>query len=114
MEKNKGSFLHKKEWWEGLAANFFGALLGIAVTFGTSNYLENRDKKAMERTTVLMTISNLEISIQGLEQADRWLKSRDTLFKIVQEHYPDKLDQLSEDTVLMYVNSFHQIGRAHV
>lgn len=102
----KNSFLRKKQWWEGLFANFLGALLGIVVTFGTSGYLEFRDKKAMGRTAALMTISDIEHSIRKLETDCRSFQKYDTIFRAVLSRYPDKLEQVPDDTLFLYVNSF--------
>ena len=68
MKPKKTRFFFTKQWWADLSTNFFGALLGIVVTFGTTGYLEYCDKKAMGRTAALMTIGDIEYSIRKLEQ----------------------------------------------
>lgn len=100
------NFFRKKEWWESLAANFFGALLGIIVTFGTANYLENREKQAMGRTSALMTISDIELSIHELERDCKQFEADRAIYSTVLSHYPDELDQVPLDTLSLYVNSF--------
>lgn len=106
MKLKKEYFFCRKEWWTDLSTNFFGALLGIVVTFGTTGYLEYRDKLAMGRKTALMTISNIEFSIQTLDEVYQELQVQDTVFRTIKGHYPDKLEQVSEDTLYMYINSF--------
>ena len=64
MKPKKNRFFFTRQWWADLSTNFFGALLGIVVTFGTTGYLDYRDKRSMGRKTALMTISNIEFSIR--------------------------------------------------
>lgn len=106
MKLKMKNFLRQRQWWAGFWANFFGALLGIAVTFGTSGYLEYREKKAMGRTAALMTISNIEFSIQTFDVVSEVFRSRAAVFKTILEHYPDELYRVSEDTLYMYTTVF--------
>lgn len=109
MKPKMKNFFRQRQWWAGFWANFFGALLGIVVTFGTSSYLDYREKKAMGRTAALMTISNIEFSIQTFDVVSEVFRSRATVFKTILKHYPDELYQVSEDTLYMYINSFNKI-----
>lgn len=97
------------EWWANLSTNFLGALLGIIVTFGTTGYLEYKEKKGLERKAVLMTVSNIEFSIDALKDAYNTLQQYDTVFTTVRKHYPDRLAQVPEDTLFMYINRFTQV-----
>ena len=72
-----------REWWANLSTNFLGALLGIIVTFGTTGYLEYKEKKGLERKAVLMTVSNIEFSIDALKDAYNSLQQYDTVFTTV-------------------------------
>ena len=53
MKPKKTRFFFTKQWWADLSTNFFGALLGIVVTFGTINttflpfFQENGEKWIM-------------------------------------------------------------------
>lgn len=106
MKPKKTYFFNRKQWWTDLSTNFLGALLGIVLTFGTTGYLEYRDKKAMGRTIALMTVSDIEHSIRQLERDCRFYRQRDTVFRSVLGRYPDKLDQVPDDTLSLYLNSF--------
>lgn len=100
------NFLREKKWKTDFLANFLGVVLGIILTFGVSGYLKYREKKAMERTAALMTISNIEFSVQTLEDISETLQSHNQVFNTIRKHYPDKLDQISEDTLYMYASCF--------
>ncbi len=108
FESNVKHFFNR-EWWANLSTNFLGALLGIIVTFGTTGYLEYKEKKGLERKAVLMTVSNIEFSIDALKDAYNSLQQYDTVFTTVRKHYPDKLAQVPEDTLFMYINRFTQV-----
>lgn len=106
MKPKKNRFFFTRQWWADLSTNFFGALLGIVVTFGTTGYLDYRDKRSMGRKTALMTISNIEFSIRTLDEVCQELRAQDTVFMRIREHYPDRLEQIAEDTLYMYINGF--------
>lgn len=106
MKPKKTRFFFTKQWWADLSTNFFGALLGIVVTFGTTGYLEYCDKKAMGRTAALMTIGDIEYSIRKLETDCETFLRYDTVFRAVLDRYPDRLDEVPADTLSLYLNSF--------
>lgn len=106
MKPKKTRFFFTKQWWADLSTNFFGALLGIVVTFGTTGYLEYCDKKAMGRTAALMTIGDIEYSIRKLEADCETFLRYDTVFRAVLDRYPDRLDEVPADTLGLYLNSF--------
>lgn len=95
-----------KQWWTDLSTNFFGALLGIVVTFGTTGYLEHMDKKEMGRKIALMTIGDIEYSIRELEADCEIFQQYDTIFRAVSNRCPDRLDEVHPDTMILYLNSF--------
>ena len=49
-----------KDFWKNTAGCTVGTLIGILLTFGTSSYLENRNKTEMARKTVMLTLHNLD------------------------------------------------------
>ena len=51
-----------KDFWKNTAGCTVGTLIGILLTFGTSSYLENRNKTEMARKTVMLTLHNLDAS----------------------------------------------------
>lgn len=88
MKPKKTRFFFTKQWWADLSTNFFGALLGIVVTFGTTGYLEYCDKKAMGRTAALMTIGDIEYSIRKLEADCETFLRYDTVSGLCWDRYP--------------------------
>lgn len=110
MKPKKTRFFFTRQWWADLSTNFFGALLGIVVTFGTTGYLDYRDKRSMGRKTALMTISNIEFSIRTHDRGMSGAAGPGYRFHAYPEHYPDRLEQIAEDTLYMYINGFSQAG----
>ena len=100
-------FFCNKQWWTDLSTNFFGALLGIVVTFGTTGYLEHMDKKEMGRKIALMTIGDIEYSIRELEADCEIFQLYDTIFKAVSDRCPDRLNEVHPDTLALYLYSFY-------
>ena len=44
-----------KDWWKNTTGATAGTIIGIILTFGTTFYIENRNKAEMARKTVMMT-----------------------------------------------------------
>ena len=69
-----------KDFWKNTAGCTVGTLIGILLTFGTSSYLENRNKTEMARKTVMLTLHNLDASTRNMQTLLDELQQYDTLF----------------------------------
>lgn len=99
-------FFHNRDWRGSLLANFLGALLGIIVTFGTSSYIEYRQKKEMARKVLLITLSNIDRSINNVQDMCNDMHKIDSCFTLVIKHYPDRLEELPDSILDDFVFQF--------
>jgi len=79
-----------------------GTVIGIILTFGTSAWIEYREKQETERTAALMVIHNLDSFVQDLALMVKELQTIDEVnTKVLAAK--DHLDTVSEDTLSMFV-----------
>ena len=80
-----------------------GTIIGIALTFGTSAWIEHREKQETERTAALMVIHNLDRFIEDLNEMVRELQAVDSInMKVLAAK--DELHTVSEDTLQLFVS----------
>lgn len=90
-KKMKQRFLDK-DWWKNTTGATAGTIIGIILTFGTTFYIENRNKAEMARKTVMITLHNLDSAIDTMEMLLQELQRRDSLFTRVCSLMPDKYE----------------------
>jgi len=95
-----------KDFWKNTVGCTVGTLIGILLTFGTSSYLENRNKTEMARKTVMLTLHNLDASTRNMQTLLDELQHYDTLFTRAASLMPDRLCQMGSDSLQMSVNAF--------
>ena len=76
-----------------------GTVVGIVLTFGTTFYVEKKNKAEMAHQTVVITLHNLDAKIKNLKESTAWMNHIDTLFQAVLEHTPTDLDKMNPDTL---------------
>ena len=67
------------DFWKQTLSCTLGTIIGIIFTFGTSAWIENREKKATERTAALMVIHNLDVFCDDLEETTKDLQAVDSI-----------------------------------
>lgn len=90
-----------KDFWKNTVGCTVGTLIGILLTFGTSSYLENRNKTEMARKTVMLTLHNLDASTRNMQTLLDELQQYDTLFTRAASLMPDRLGQMGSDSLQM-------------
>lgn len=95
-----------KDWWKNTTGATAGTIIGIILTFGTTFYIENRNKAEMARKTVMITLHNLDSAIDTMEMLLQELQRRDSLFTRVCSLMPDKYEQMGNDSLILFVNTF--------
>ncbi len=104
--KNKASvkwiFSHLSELFITLA----GTVVGIILTVGVTYCSEKHDKEKMARKVVLLTIHNLDVSIQSMEHLVNELNSQDSIFNYVRERRAS-VAAISPDTLDMFVSALY-------
>lgn len=93
-------------WWKDMTAATAGTIIGIIVTFGTTAWLEDRTRKEMADKTVLMTLHNIDSSIDNLNSLLGEMQSNDTLFQRALALMPDSLGMMGDDSLEMVVSRF--------
>ena len=90
------------DFWKQTLSCTLGTVIGIILTFGTSAWIEYREKQETERTAALMVIHNLESFVQDLDLMVKELQTIDEVnTKVLAAK--DHLDTVSEDTLSMFV-----------
>ena len=93
------------DFWKQTLSCTLGTIIGIILTFGTSAWIENREKKATERTAALMVIHNLDVFCDNLEETTKDLQAVDSINMMVLAA-KDRLDTVPEDTLELFVGNF--------
>ena len=94
--------LKLSDFWKQTLSCTLGTVIGIILTFGTSAWIEYREKQETERTAALMVIHNLESFVQDLDLMVKELQTIDEVnTKVLAAK--DHLDTVSEDTLSMFV-----------
>lgn len=91
------------DFWIQTASSTLGTVIGIVITFGTTAYLQYQDQKEAERTAALMVIHNLDRFCGRLAEDIRDIEAEDSLNIAVWQHYPDSLDEISSDTLKLFI-----------
>lgn len=90
------------DFWKQTLSCTLGTVIGIILTFGTSAWIEYREKQETERTAALMVIHNLDSFVQDLALMVKELQTIDEVnAKVLAAK--DHLDTVSEDTLSMFV-----------
>ena len=97
---------YKTHWWGETMTSLVGTVVGIVLTFGTTFYMEKKDKADMARKTVIITLHNLDSRITNLEQGMAWMNHVDTLFRVVSRHGAGDLQGVPADTLLAAFDIF--------
>ena len=93
------------DFWKQTLSCTLGTIIGIVLTFGTSAWIDNREKEATERTAALMVIHNLDGFCDELEETTKYLQTVDSInMKVLAAK--DKLETIPEDTLELFVSGF--------
>ncbi len=101
MEKKK----KLSDFWTQALSSTLGTIIGIIVTFGTTAWLQHREQQATERTEAMMVIHNLDNFCDHLASDIKELSTADSLNNIVWQHSPDKLYQLPDSTLQLFMSN---------
>lgn len=88
-----------------MSANFAGAFLGIVVTFGTTAVIDMHARKSMARRAELIAIAHIDSDIMQLEAICEEMQETDSLYRFVYERHPDRLAEISRDTIDLLLSS---------
>lgn len=103
--RGENIFTAHKAWWSNATSSFVGTLLGIIVTFGTTSYLNQREKEETMRKTILLTINSVNNYVKTMEDEVAQMQVYDTIFRAVLKYHPDELHKVSKDTISLFFSS---------
>ena len=93
-----GSNMKGKGWLRELVMTFLGTTISIVLTFGTAQYLENRQKVANGRLMAMMVIHDMDNTIETLTKlADEHEKIGETALYLMEDL--NRIDSVSVDTL---------------
>ena len=104
--------MKNSDFWKSTLSNTLGTIIGIVLTFGTTLGLQRCEREKTERTMALMVIHNLEYYCETLEADIALLQMQDSLNSTVWDHWPDRYDQIPDDTLQLFINGL--ISRSFV
>ena len=93
------------DFWIQTLSCTLGTVIGIVLTFGTSSWIEYREKQDMERTAALMVIHNLDSFCEELDETVKVLQPIDSICTKVLDA-KDRLETVPEDTLQLFVSGF--------
>ena len=88
-----------------LLMTFIGTTLSIVLTFGTAHYVDQKEKKALGRQTVMMVIHDMDNTVELLKEYSKDEKKGLELARYVIDRY-DTMDSISQDTIWGVVRYF--------
>lgn len=110
ISDKRSIFESTKKWLRSTLSGMVATTLGIILTFGTSEYIENQKKKEMAHTTVIMTMKNISISANGLDAAADSLLKADSVLQYFMKLYPDSLDNASPEMAKHFTQNLIKIN----
>ncbi len=72
---------HMNEWWIAATSCTFGTIIGIVLTVGITYWQQKGDEEDMARRITKITLHNLDIRIEQLENTAATLAAKDSIFR---------------------------------
>lgn len=101
--KKLQSLLPSKNWWSNLACGFLGSCFGIIVTFGTSQYMESRTQKEIERKLLVLSLAEIDNQIKEMERISQHFKREKNIYTYIDDH---EVEEMREDSIGSFVAIF--------
>lgn len=100
IKKKLRFLLPGRSWWGNLMCGFLGSCLGIIVTFGTSQYLDNRTQKKMERNLLVLSIADFDNQIYDMERLYNKFLYEDSIYNYINKNDTEDMPKDSIDICL--------------
>lgn len=105
MKKTISKIYHvNTSWWDSFTSCFVGTLLGIAVTFGVSDYISKKEHSRNERTMQVIAVGKIEQNIRQLKFHAKEMQRSDSLCSKMLSYYPDSIDYIPPMLVYNFLN----------
>ncbi len=98
-----GRNLTGKGWLKELLMTFLGTTISIVLTFGTAQYLENRQTEQARRMMAMTIIDDIDQSLEVIKKRkDAEEKGHEASCYLIENI--DRLESIGEDTLQMFIN----------
>lgn len=97
------------DWWLATMSSVVGTVIGIVLTLGTNLYFEKQHKKEIERTAVLMVVSNIDDYCRKFDGDIKTLKNVDSVSIRIMNCKPADLKKIDNKSKEIFLKSlFYQ------
>ncbi len=103
---NKKSGEKYKRLLPELIITVIGTVFGVVLTVGVTYCSEKNDKESMARKIAMMTIHNLDASVNSMSKLIGELNREDSIFRYIEERRAT-LEKVSPDTLDMFISAFY-------
>ena len=98
-----GRDLTKKVWLKELLMTFLGTTISIVLTFGTAQYLEDRQTEKTRRMMAMTIINDIDQSLEVVKKRkDAEEKGHEATCYVIENE--GRLESIGEDTLMMFIN----------
>lgn len=89
-----------------LLISIIGTIIGVVVTVGVTYYSEKNDKESMARKIAMLTIHNLDVSINSMSRLVNEMSRQDSIFQYLKAKQTSS-EFISPDTLNMFISGFY-------
>jgi hypothetical protein len=98
-----GRNLSGKGWLKELLMTFLGTTISIVLTFGTAQYLEDRQTEKVRRMMAMTIINDIDQSIEVVKKRkDAEEKGHEAACYVIENE--DRLESIGVDTLMMFIS----------
>lgn len=91
-------------WWQDATAATFGTIAGIVLTVGVTFWQQENDQKDMARKITKITLHNLDVRINQMQNTVDMLAVKDSIYRKLQNHTSNHFNGLNPDSLLYDLN----------
>ncbi len=93
------------DFWKQTYSNTLGTIVGIALTFGTTAWLQSKEQEKMEHTVALMVIHNIDDYCDNLESEVDRLSKIDSINGIIFDDIPHNLKNIPDSLLEQFAKN---------
>ena len=108
MIRFKDLYNNNRDWWNSFTSCFVGTLLGIGITFGISEYQDQKSKADLDHKLRLISVENMRKSSLSIKNYCDIYKAEDSIYCTVLKYYPDSLDYIDKKLAEDFVNTIYR------
>lgn len=110
MKKIIQNITKRNIWLVNFTSCLAGTILGIALTFGISSYIQEQERKELFYKTVEFSLANIDRNLSLIEEEVEISTELHSLFQSLYKHYPLGANDVNTDSLYMCFNAFLNRG----